>query len=233
MLGVDVIGSAQLPDYLLKAVPVTISKLLDEALEHSGVEPADVLVREPLGDGAVMVLQSEQLGAVLDAAVRLDQLTINHNRWQKPEVRLRVAVHVGPVGADGFHRTRVDHNRLLDAPEFKKLLERCRELGSEETANTGLIVSSEALDAAFSGDHTQLARRSDFAALAISNKEFRQEAWVRVQGFDSRSLTAFTKTAPEMHQSGTRVRNVVHGNMHGVQAGDIDGNLNFYGGRRP
>ena len=89
LLGVDVIGSAQLPAYLMNAVPETISKLVDSALEQSGVEPNHVLSVESPGDGVLMVLPSEQLGAVLDAAVRLDQLTVDHNRWSKPEVRPR------------------------------------------------------------------------------------------------------------------------------------------------
>jgi hypothetical protein len=232
LLGVDVIGSAQLPSYLLDAVPGTISKLVGAALTQSGVEPGDVLSIESPGDGALLVLPSGQLGAALDAAVRLDQLTIDHNRWQKPEVRLRVAVHVGPVGDDdGFYRARITHTRLLDAPEFKDLLKRCREEGDEDTANTALIVSAEALETAFSGNHTQVARRGDFASLPVSHKEYRHDAWIRVPGFDPRSLAAFTGTGsipePEAH-----VQNVVHGDMHGIQAGTVHGGVNYYGGGR-
>lgn len=232
LLGVDVIGSAQLPGYLMNAVPSTISKLVSAALTESGIEPDDVISLESPGDGALMVLRSGQLGAVLDAAVRLDQLAIDHNRWHKPEVRLRVAVHVGPVGDDdGFYRARITHTRLLDAPEFKDLLKRCHEEASEDTASTALIVSSEAMDTAFSGDHTQVARRSDFAPLPVAHKEFRHDAWVRVPGFDPRSLAAFTGNASAPEPAG-RVENVVHGEMNGVQAGNVSGDLNFYGGRR-
>jgi hypothetical protein len=231
LLGVDVIGSAQLPGYLMNAVPGIISELVGTALKQSEVEPDDVLSLESPGDGVLMVLPSGKLGAVLDAAVRLDQLTIDHNRWRRPEVRLRVAVHVGPVGDDGFHRARITHTRLLDAPEFKDLLKRCRDERAEDTATTALIVSSEALETAFSGDHTQVVRRSDFASLPVAHKEYRQEAWVRVPGFDPRSLAAFTHPA-SAPQPQEHVRNVVHGDMHGVQAGTVHGGLNFYGGRR-
>lgn len=231
LLGVDVIGSARLPAYLMNAVPGTISKLVDSALEQSGVEPDHVLSVESPGDGVLMVLPSGQLGAVLDAAVRLDQLTIDHNRWSKPEVRLRVAVHVGPVGDDGFHRARITHTRLLDAPEFKDLLKRCQSEGAEETATTALIVSSEALDTAFSGDHTQVARRGDFASLPVAHKEYRHDAWVRVPGFDPRSLAGFVgaASAPE---PAARNQNIAYGAMSGVQAGNVGGDLNFHGGRR-
>jgi hypothetical protein len=231
LLGVDVIGSAQLPGYLMNAVPGTISKLIDAALAQSGVQPGDVLSLESPGDGALLVLPSERLGDVLDAAVRLDQLTIDHNRWNKPEVRLRVAVHIGPVGDDGFHRARITHTRLLDAPEFKSLLKRCHDEAAEETATTALIVSSEALDTAFSGDHTQVARRGDFTSLPVAHKEYRHNAWVRVPGFDPRSLAAFTQpdSTPEPE---VRTQNVVHGDMHGVQAGTVNGGLTFHAGRR-
>ncbi|MCP2246265.1 hypothetical protein [Lentzea aerocolonigenes] len=233
LLGVDVIGSARLPGYLMNAVPGTISNLVDTALTQSGIKPDDVLSLESPGDGALMVLPSEQLGAVLDAAVRLDQLTTDHNRWHKPEVRLRVAVHVGPVGDDdGFYRARITHTRLLDAPEFKDLLKRCHEEASEEAANTALIVSTEAMDTAFSGDHTQIARRGDFASLPVSHKEYRHDAWVRVAGFDARSLAAFTSPVSASEPK-ARVVNQVNGPMHGIQIGHSKGDVNYYGGRRP
>lgn len=232
LLGVDVIGSAQLPGYLMNAIPTTIMKLVGSALTQSGITPDDVLSLESPGDGALMVLPSGQLGAVLDAAVLLDQLTTDHNRWHKPEVRLRIAVHVGPVGDDGFHRARITHTRLLDAPEFKDLIKRCHDEGTEDTANTALIVSSEALDTAFSGDHTQVARRSDFASLPVAHKEYRHEAWVRVPGFDPRTLTGFTSPAPAPEPV-ARVQNIVHGDMNGgIQAGRINGGVSYYGGRK-
>ena len=231
MLGVDVIGSAQLPAHLMNAVPGTISKLVGTALEQSGVEPDHVLSLEAPGDGVLMVLPSEQLGAILDAAVRLDQLTIDHNRWNKPEVRLRAAVHVGPVGDDGFHRARITHTRLLGAPEFKDLLKRCQDEGAEETATTAVIVSTEALDTAFSGDHTRVARRSEFASLPVAHKEYRHEAWVRVPGFDPRSLAQFVGTS-KTPEPAARVQNIVHGDMNGIQTETINGGLTFHGGRR-
>ncbi len=231
LLGVDAIGSAQLPGHLMNAVPATIMKLVTAALTQSGITPNDVLSLESPGDGVLMVLPSARLGAVLDAAVLLDQLTTDHNRWHKPEVRLRIAVHVGPVGDDGFHRARITHTRLLDAPEFKDLLERCHSEGSDDTANTALIVSTEALDTAFSGDHTRVARRSDFASLPVAHKEYRHEAWVRVPGFDSRSVVGFTNPAaapePVAHY-----QNIAHGEV-GTQISTVNGSLTIHGGQRP
>ncbi|MEU7475510.1 hypothetical protein AB0A63_05965 [Lentzea sp. NPDC042327] len=233
LLGVDVIGSAQLPPHLLAAVPTTVSELLHAALSAAGIDRSDVLAVESPGDGALLVLPSELLGAAVDAAAHLDQLTTEHNRWRKPEVRLRAAVHTGPVGADGgFYQARITHTRLLDAREFKALLTRCREEGGEETANTGLIVSAEALDTAFSGNHTRLARRAEFGPLPVANKEYRHTAWVRVPGFDPRALTALT-TTPAPPESAARVVNTVHGTNHGVQAGDIHGGVTLYAGHRP
>lgn len=232
LLGVDVIGSAQLPPHLLEAVPDTVRKLLRAALSENGIERDDVLSIESPGDGALLVLPSELLGAALDAAVHLDQLTINHNRWHKPEVRLRVAVHLGPVGEDGgFYPARITHARLLDAPEFKELLKRCREEGGEDTANTALIVSSEALDTAFSGNHTRVARRGEFGSLPVSNKEYRHNAWVRVAGVDPRSLAGFTGTPAAVERT-TRSVFTVHGNNYGVQTENVNGGVTIYGDRR-
>ncbi|MET9630170.1 hypothetical protein ABZX92_22150 [Lentzea sp. NPDC006480] len=230
LLGVDVIGSAQLPGYLMNAIPATVATLVETALTKSGITEDDMLSLESPGDGVLMVLPSSRLGAVLDAAVLLDQLTTDHNRWQKPEVRLRTAVHVGPVGENGFHRARVVHSRLLDAPEFKDLLRRCHEEGSEDTANAAVIVSSEALDTAFSGDHTRVARRSDFASLPVAHKEYRHEAWVRVPGFDSRTLAGFADPAPAPEPA-ARYQNIAHGEVN-TQISTVSGGLTIYGGQR-
>ncbi|KOV87600.1 hypothetical protein ADL03_06825 [Nocardia sp. NRRL S-836] len=228
LLGVDVVGSARLPSHLRAALPGTISHLVENALAQSGIGRDDVLSYESPGDGAVVVLPGSQIGAVLDAAVLLDTLIIEHNRWHKPEVKLRVAVHVGPVGDDGCDSACITHFRLLDAPEFKNLLQRCREEGDEDAANTALIVSSEALETAFSGNYTRVVRHSDFAALRVTNKEYRSDAWVRVPGFDPSRLAMFTESAPA-GESGAHAQNMT---PRDVQAGVVDGDVNSYEGCR-
>jgi len=49
---------------------------------------------------------------------------------------------------------------------------------------------------------------------------------------DPRSLAGFTGAA-DTPEPAPHVRNVVHGDMHGIQAGTVNGGLNYYGGRRP
>ncbi|HEX6352695.1 hypothetical protein [Actinophytocola sp.] len=43
----------------------------------------------------------------------------------------------------------------------------------------------------FGGDHTALVRQAEFAEVSVAIKEFRDRAWVRVPGFDARSLRGF------------------------------------------
>ena len=67
----------------------------------------------------------------------------------------------------------------------------------------------------------------------MTTKEFRATAWVRVPGFDARTLALFIADGePKEHEAGqpprhTSVHNEVHGPMNGVQAGTIHGGVRF------
>jgi hypothetical protein len=226
LLGVDVVGSARNPGYHLNAIRKTLDEVLDLALSRSGITPSEVLKRDSTGDGALLTLPSGRLGAVLDTAHHLEGELAEHNRWRKPEVRLRIAVEVGPVGDEsGFYAAKVTLGRLLDASAFKELV--ARRLGGQgdDGANTALIVSDHAWRTAFSGDHTRTIRQGEFAPLSVRVKEYADKAWVRIPGLD-----VPPSAAPDPSEHG-RVVNQVYGTMHGVQTGAVHGNVTF--GRAP
>lgn len=236
LLGIDVVGSSANPGYHLNPMWEAVDQMLRTALDDCGVRPDEVATRENTGDGALLTLPGSRVGTLLDLTVRLDELTAQHNRWRKPDVRLRIAIELGPVGdRDGYYRPKITHARLLNAAAFKTLLARCVEEGGPGLANTAVIVSDHAMRSAFSGDHTRMVKETDFALFTPPGAEFPGSAWVRVPGFDARSITRFAEhaePAPSTARPEARVHNHVGGNMNGVQAGTINGGVTFGVGHR-
>ncbi|MBB5957842.1 hypothetical protein FHS29_004437 [Saccharothrix tamanrassetensis] len=219
LLGVDVVGSARNEGYHLNTVHGAVAEMVRDALATAGIGRADVVEWEPTGDGALLTLPSRRLGAVLDAAHHLDGLAAQHNRHRKPDIRLRLAVEIGPVGAQpGLYAPKIALSRLLNASVFKELVARC------DGMNTALIVSDGALRAVFGGDYTRHVRRTDFSPLAVRDKEFADTAWVRVPGCDPHKPGP---AEPPASPPGGRVVNVVNGSFNGVQAGEVHGGIHL------
>ncbi|WP_337661771.1 hypothetical protein [Actinoalloteichus sp. AHMU CJ021] len=237
MLAVDVVDSAKNPGHHLNAVHNTLGHMVRESLAEVGLSPADILHLEPIGDETLVTLPSGTLGSLVDAAHRLDAACAHHNRWRKPEIRLRVAVAVGAVGdTPGYYAARIRLKRMLDSQDFRELFARCRQRDTEFLVNSALIVSDEVMDTVFGGDHTNLVRKGEFVRFPIRNKEHRSTAWVRVPGIDPNALKALTepvdRSVPELRGAGRAVTNTVSGDNNGIQAGSITGGVTLNGGQR-
>ncbi|MCE7003179.1 hypothetical protein LWC34_10100 [Kibdelosporangium philippinense] len=235
LLGVDVIGSARNPGHYLEKLQSSTDTMLRTALTDAGVQLSRATNWEPTGDGALVTLPSSDLGALFDAASLLEVKAAEHNRWHKPDVRLRIAVHVGPVGPEpGYYEPKITLSRLLNAPVFKQVVERCL-AERRGDVNTGLIVSDNAYRAVFGGDHTRLVTQAEFASVAASDKEFAQPAWIRVPGFEAKSLVASVAAEGPASASGAApagtpngsMQNTANGPMSGLQANTIAGNVSF------
>lgn len=233
LLGVDVISSAANEGHQYSALFRALDRMLGAALNDSGIDPDEILDHEPGGDGALYTLPSTRLGTVLDLTDRLDKLAAAHNRSRKPDIRLRIAVDTGAVGDEpGYFAPKISQSRLLNAPAFKQLMRHCLQECPEDSVNSGLIVSAPAFREAFGGDYTKVVRRHEFAEIAVAEKEFRDQAWVRVPGLDARTLTEFVTVAdraepPAATEPQGSVVNQTFGPMHGVQARDIHGDIRF------
>jgi hypothetical protein len=240
LLGVDVIGSAANEGHQYNALWRALDRMLGTALHECGIPTEELLDREPGGDGVLYTLPSRRLGTALDLTEHLDRLAAAHNRRNKPDLRLRIAVELGAVGDQpGYYAPKIRHQRLLNARAFKELMEHCLRERPEGSVNTGLIVSAPTFREVFGGDYTNAVQHHDFAEIEASEKEVTETAWVRVPGLDSRTLTEFVaatthpaadvaETTPE---STAGVVNQVFGTMNGVQAGDVHGDINFGPGK--
>ncbi|AHH96162.1 hypothetical protein GCM10010174_43630 [Kutzneria viridogrisea] len=234
LLGIDLIESARTPAHHLAELPKVLSRLLVAALERVGIGEAAVIDRQYTGDGWLLAFPSALLGAVVDLSRHLDELAAEHNRWQKPEVRMRIAVEIGPLPAEpGFYQANISRGRLLDAQVFKGVVRRCSDERPDGSLTSGLILSDYVFRTVFGGDYTQRVRRTEFAPVRVSNKEYEVAAWVAVPGFDVQSLARMVDgdpaqplVEPQVAEVGV-VNNHITGDNKGVQAHTIHGGVSF------
>lgn len=241
LLGVDVIGSASSPGYHRDRQWGALSTMLGTALTSSGITPDMVRHYEPTGDGALYTLPRHRLGTVVDLTDRLDKLAAEHNRWNKPDIRLRVSIEIGPVGPEpGYFTPKIYLARMLGAAEFRALVNECIQRNTDpvgnSSINTGLILSNAAFREVFAGDYTDVVRQTEFARLPVTSKEFSDTAWIRVPGLDAHTLARFAAgtdaDAPRPAATHSTI-NHVGGNMtDSVQAEVVKGGIHFGGRHR-
>jgi hypothetical protein len=232
LLGVDVIRASTNSGYHLEAMSSAVTTMLSAAL-RSGGGGADVSERQFTGDGVLLTLPQERLGVLFDVAEQLNRHAEEHNRWHRPDVKLRVAIEIGPVGGgERFSTSRASLVRMLDAEAFKTLVDRCLARRRDAT-QTGLIVSEHAWRVAFGGDHVRYVRREEFAALRVTNKEYQATARVRIPGFDADSLATMIDEPEHSHAAAASPRSPSAPNIRGpvtgsVVAGQISGPVNLH-----
>ncbi|MCK2240862.1 MULTISPECIES: hypothetical protein [unclassified Crossiella] len=248
VLGIDLIDSGSNPGYHLDVAAQKMREFTETALAGREIAKADAVDWQHTGDGLLAAFPQEMLGNLVDATQLLDELAAEHNRWHKPDVRLRICLGIGPLPThEGLHRTNIDCARMLDAPVFRTVLRQCAQAGPAEF-NTGLILSAKAYEDVFGGPYTDLVKQSDFSRITFQHKETENTAWIRVPGFAAERLTAFAEPQPlpepvtkpeDKPGEATRrvaassaVNNTVNGEMNGVQAGEIHGGVHFGDRRR-
>lgn len=239
VLGVDAVGAGRLPGWHLDELHDAVQRTVRQALSSVAIEGADIVQFDPTGDGALVTVTSRCAGALLDATDLIDELVVDHNRWRKPEMRLRMAVEIGPVAARGLSATKVAAARMLDAKAFKDVFSRCVETGAPDRIATALVLSDGVLDAVVNAGRSRRVRPTDLAPLRVTNKEFDRSAWVRVPGLDAGSLGRLTDgpvvspepptrtSGPVPGSVGPSVVNIASGMTNGVQAGVVNGGISF------
>ncbi|MDA3645153.1 hypothetical protein LZ318_27130 [Saccharopolyspora indica] len=244
LLAVDVIGSGSSRPEHLGTIPDLVRDLTQAALHAVGIDGDRPEDDQFTGDGFLRAYPSRFLPALIDMISVLDALLAEHNRTTKPEIRLRVAVHLGPLPARrGFYRPNIDLSRLLEAAALKHVVDYCREHITGDTFTTALILSDNAYRTVFQGDYTRVIGRNEFAPLLITNNEFDDRSWVRVAGVHPTQISGIPPaTAPSwdstplFSDSGMSIEGVdtaqsvntsshAGGRSNEVQAGTVHGNV--------
>jgi hypothetical protein len=155
------------------------------AAQEAGISPSDVQ-RQASGDGQLVVLPADVDEAhVVATHLRvLDRRLREYNRTRVPgaKVRIRLAVHFGPVasGSNGFTGpAAVDVCRLVDAPALK------RALAVFPEAALAAIVSDVIHEDVVAEQHAGLRpERFLSVPVAIPEKGFERRGWICVADED-------------------------------------------------
>ncbi|RKT82636.1 hypothetical protein SAMN05421805_104104 [Saccharopolyspora antimicrobica] len=193
VLAVDTIGSGGNAPEHLTGIPVLVRRLAEAALHAVGISGDAAVDEQFTGDGFMRTYPSRFLPALVDMVNALDGLLTAHNQSAKPEIRLRLALHVGPLPRErGFYRPNIDVNRLLGAATFKHVVEHCQAHVSGDRFTTALVLSEGAHKTVFGGDYTRSVDRHEFAPVQIKHNEFDERCWVRVAGVNPKQIVDAT-----------------------------------------
>jgi class 3 adenylate cyclase len=178
----DAVGYGRGGDYLQLAIQRHLIEVLNEAAGKAGLSRV-TWDRQPSGDAELAVLPADEPeSVVVDEFVRqLDAALARHNRPLRPEawLRLRVAVHFGPVmaGDNGFAGPGpVAVSRLVNSEPLRAAMVQAPE------ANLALLVSGDIYRDTIEPQHTTL-RPADFRKVHVTAKEFDADAWLWIPGY--------------------------------------------------
>jgi hypothetical protein len=227
LLGVDVIDSASTAPHLLPQVPTVLKALLEAGMDSVGIGRDDAVDTQYTGDGWLYAFPSALLGRVVDLGHALDGVVAEHNKWNKLELRLRLAVDFGPLpNKQGFHPSNISRARLLEAPAFKLLARRCIAARPDGSMSTATILSDAVYQPIFKSDYTKVARRADYTELAVTNKEYTLATMIA----EDQQSAAKTEAPAKPPRAGSRVRNVVNGDVrNSIMADKITGDIRIGG----
>jgi hypothetical protein len=185
-LSTDVQGYSRRHDRSQSALQEELLGLLDQAAESVGLHRQD-WHRQGSGDGELaLVPPSEPESRVVDDFVRaLDMALFQHNYDRRPDdrLRLRLAVDHGPVqvAANGYAgHPVVAVSRLVNSRPLRLAV-------AAAHANLAVILSGRVYTDLVRGGHTQSAPE-DYRMVPVREKEFHEDAWIRVPGVDLRGV---------------------------------------------
>jgi hypothetical protein len=185
-LSTDAQGYGQRSDRDQSALQEDLVRLLDEAAETAGLRRSGWL-RQPSGDGELALLPPDEAEApVLDGFVRAAGALLfwrNQDRRPGDRLRLRLAADHGPVdmAANGFAgRPVVAVSRLVNSRVLKLAL-------ATAHADLVVIVSDRIYTDLVLGGRTSVTP-AEFRMVPVREKEFAENAWLRVPGVDVHGL---------------------------------------------
>ncbi|MGW0391559.1 hypothetical protein ACWDYJ_11805 [Streptomyces sp. NPDC003042] len=186
ILGFDLVGFTELADVQLAPMSALIPDLVHRALVTAGMGELWDTKRFPAstGDGIVFGFDHCALPSVLSPFLDvLEEELVKHNASSPgPRVRLRVAVHLGPLPddgspGDGNGTARNDTHRLLDSVPVKQALAQAE----PEATHVAAIISQRVYEDVVLGGHTTLHPAHCLKVDAtVPGKRFSQPAWVYV-----------------------------------------------------
>ncbi|MGW1267438.1 hypothetical protein [Streptomyces sp. NPDC002491] len=260
LLAVDVEKYTANQGPTLPAIRATVRTALSYALRTRELDwDHDVADAEDTGDGFLIVLTDERTHLLIDAVEALNHQLRRIKLSGGPALRMRVAVHAGPVHEDGAATAKSRLCRLLEADILRQALAATR-------SHVALAVSDSVFQTAVMDGYTDLDAES-FRQVHDSVKGMPLKGWIYTpandlpstfgSGPDGSAATVPPAPAPDLaapaqpeplapvfhigSQSGNQVMGgTVHGGMnynattehvHGRKGDNVAGGKKVRGGR--
>jgi hypothetical protein len=187
LISVDAKGYGGGHDQRHVSVQRMLTEALDEAAANAGLNRRRWL-KQGNGDGELALLpQTEPEPRVVEDFVReLDAALARRNRDVRSaaRLRLRLAIHHGMAApaSNGFAgQGVVAVSRLVDSEPLRAALD------AASGANLAVILSHRVFTDSVAQWHTSL-RPAELRKVRVSNKEFTEDAWLLVPGYDVHGL---------------------------------------------
>ncbi|MGK5529784.1 FHA domain-containing protein [Streptomyces sp. URMC 129] len=179
LLAVDIESFSARPSDMLPVLRDAQLTALREATRRAGLDWEEVLFPQVSGDGFVFGLPSERTPRLLDRLLPALQECLAEESARLPRrvggIRLRAAVHLGPVPDDGVCTTMTEVHRLLDCRPLREALARTDPEVTFLTVVVSRRVVNDVVEAGYS-----LLRPGQLAPVRAQVKQFDQEAWLLV-----------------------------------------------------
>lgn len=203
LLAVDMHGYSKIPEARMAPVRSDLDDVLTNVLAHSGLPDPRALpgAFKDTGDGAIFVLPAEDTARLIDPLLgQLHAALVRYDRERlasAPSIRLRVAVHVGPLTLPDHRGDAINEVcRLLDSNAVRQALTAARDL---EGGFLAAIVSESAFRRTVRAGRTpELLEEHFLAATArVEGKpDFEEPCRLYVPGLTPQSLGRVMPSEP-------------------------------------
>ena len=162
-----------------------ITEVLEDAFGRAGLAEqwADRRFPSSTGDGYIAGISTAKLPTLIDPFIdELQNALTEADRTLRAidrtlRMRMRLSIHVGPLGTEGIGTPMNDTHRLLDSAPVRTLLQTTQ----PDTTFLAAIVSDRAFEDAVAGGYTRLPREAFRPVTAtVAHKDFAEKAWLYV-----------------------------------------------------
>ncbi|WP_405462931.1 hypothetical protein OG783_33385 [Streptomyces jietaisiensis] len=177
LLAVDVEKYTANQGPTLPAIRATVRTALSEALRRWGLDwDRDVADAEDTGDGFLIVLTDDRTHLLIDAVEDLNRQLRRIKLSGGPALRMRAAVHTGPVHEDGAATAKSRLCRLLETDILRQALAATR-------SHVALVVSDAVFQTAVMDGYTDVDAES-FRQVHDSVKGMPLSGWIYTPAMD-------------------------------------------------
>ncbi|MGC0421537.1 hypothetical protein [Embleya sp. AB8] len=167
-------------DVLLPKVREAITSVVPEAFARAGLDwDKQVAHVDDTGDGLILTMTDDRTHQLVDAVYWLDRRLRTRARLHEgPALRMRAAVHMGPIHvSDGSGTAKNELCRLLDDAHVRAALRATK-------GHVAAIVSDSVYRTAVLGGYTDAVEPGWFRRVESHVKDTRQIAWVHAPAND-------------------------------------------------